>query len=97
MAKVKRRTKVEAPEKEVGVSLSLSQLYYDMDTVKLTIEYFSDDELFEYCLPHLEMYNNRELDRLYPKIAAGGRLTKKEREKLEAFCILANTELCLTV
>lgn len=100
--KVVRKSKVEAKKEkkeavEPAVSFSLTQLYYDIDTVKIKMQYFTDAELFEYCLPHLEMYEHRELDRLYPKISAGGKLSKKERESLEAFCILANTELCLTV
>lgn len=84
-------------EKTPAISHSLTQLYYDIDTVKLQMEIFDDSQLFEYCLPHIEMYRHRELDRLYPKISAGGKLTQEERQKLEAFCILANTELCISV
>lgn len=95
--KVVRKTKVEKVPTEIGTSYSLSQLYYELDTVKLQMEYFTDAELYDYCMDHIQMYKHRELDRLYPKISQGGSLTKPERKALEAFCILANTELCLSV
>lgn len=97
-----RRKKAPAKEKETNenvhaVSPSLTQLYYEIDTVKLQIEMFSDEDLFDYCLPQIEQYKHKELDRLYPKLAQGKKLNKEERQKLEAFCILAHTELFLIV
>jgi hypothetical protein len=85
------------PTFEVATSHSLTQLYYEMDTVKLQMDMFTDAELFDYCIDHIQMYKNKELDRLYPKLAQGKELTPEERRKLEAFCILANTELFIHV
>lgn len=97
-APIKRRKlkEKEAP-KEVATSFPLTQLYYEIDTVKLQMEMFSDEDLYDYCLPHIEMYRHRDLDKLYPKVAQGKKLDKEERRALEAFCILANTELFLIV
>lgn len=94
---LKKKAQTEKKVVEVATSYSLTELYYDIDTVKIQMRYFSDAELFEYCLPHIEMYKQKELDRLYPKIAQGKKLEKKERGSLEAFCILANTDLCISV
>lgn len=95
--KVVRKVKEEKAPVKVGVSLSLTELYYDIDTVKMGMRNYTDSELFDFCMDHIQMYEHKELDRLYPKLAAGGKLEKTEREALEAFCILANTELCLSV
>jgi hypothetical protein len=107
-APVKRKKKVDVtPEtstevavvakKHIGTSFALTQLYYEIDTVKLQMDMFSDEDLYDYCLHHIEMYKHKELDRLYPKLAQGKKLDKIERRALEAFCILANTELGLEV
>ena len=103
--KVVRKAKVEKKEapvaakqqKPVSISYSLTQLYYDIDTVKMLIGDYTDAVLFDYCSDQITQSQNRQLDRLYNKISAGGKLEKAERESLEAFCILANTELCLSV
>ena len=95
--KTVRKAKVEKKEAPVSVSYSLTQLYYDIDTVKMLIGDYTDAELFDYCSDQITQSQNRQLDRLYNKISAGGKLEKAERESLEAFCILANTELCLSV
>jgi phage terminase small subunit len=68
-----------------------------MDTLKLQMEMFNDGELFDYCIDHIQMYKNKELDRLYPKLTQGKNLTPEERRKLEAFCILVNTEIFVVV
>lgn len=93
----KRKPKVEAKEIVPAISHSLTQLYYEIDTVKIQMELFSDEDLFDYCMPQIEMYKNKELDRLYPKLSQGKKLEPSERKALEAFCILANTELFLVV
>jgi hypothetical protein len=95
-APVKRRKKA-TKKIEIATSYSLSELYYGMETVKMQMQEMNDGELFDLCSHHIEMYNHVKLDALYPKLANGQKLTKKERNELEAFCILANTELCVEV
>jgi hypothetical protein len=79
------------------ISHPLTQLYYEIDTVKMQLEMFSDEDLLDYCMSDIEKYKHQELDRLYPKLLQGKKLAPEERKKLEAFCILANTELFLVV
>ena len=93
----RKKPQTKTTDPAPALSQSLSQLYYEIDTVKLQMEMFSDEDLYDYCLPHIEMYKHKEMDRLYPKLAQGKKLDEKERKSLEAFCILANTELFLVV
>jgi hypothetical protein len=95
--KKKAPAKKEAKEVPPALSHGLTQLYYEIDTVKMQMEMFSDEDLFDYCLPQIEQYKHKELDRLYPKLLQGKKLAPDERKKLEAFCILAHTELFLVV
>lgn len=93
---VRRKPKAKKePVKPDVISYGLSQLYYEIDTVKMQMNMLSDDDLYDYCIPHIEMYKHVELDRLYPKLAEGRTLEKSERKALEAFFILANTQLFL--
>lgn len=96
---VKRKPKTPDVKKEkpAAVSQPLSQLYYEIDTVRFMMEMFSDADLFDYCAPHIEMYKHKELDKYYDKLIIGEKLTPEERKKLEAFCILVNVDLFLVV
>lgn len=99
---IKRKAKTEdtTEKKEVisdAVSTGISQLYYEMDTVRMQIKTMKDDELFDFCIPHIDLYKQYDLDKLYPKLIDGKPLDQKERSALEGFCILVNTDLVLVV
>ena len=88
MSKVIRRQK-----KEPAISYPVTQLYYDIDTIRMTMKPMNDLELFDYASHHIEMYKKYDLDCLYEKLSQDEKLTEEERESLEAFCILANTDM----
>ena len=105
-AKRKKKTDSDLPPpvpaeaktpKTEGISHSLTQLYYEIDTVKFMMEMFSDTDLYDHCMLEIDKYNHKELDSYYEKLSQGKSLSKDERKKLEAFCILTNTDLFLVV
>ncbi len=78
---------------EPAICRGISFISYELETVQSQIEELNDAELYEFAMPHIEMYRHEGMDRLYGKIAAAKKLSKKERIALEAFVLLANTEM----
>jgi hypothetical protein len=70
----------------------LSQVFYDMQTIRNIIKDLSDADLYDQCLMDIDMHKRKDLDELYDKLAAGGRLTSEERLKVESFYILTNVD-----
>lgn len=83
-------------EKPAVISHSITELYYEIDTFRLMLLDFSDSALYDYCISDIEEAGAYELDSYYDKLKDGIKLTKEERNKLEAFCILVNTEMFLS-
>lgn len=70
----------------------LSQVFYDLQTIRKTIEHLSDADLYDYCIMDIDVYKRVDLDQLYDKLAAGGKLTASERKELEAFYTLVSVD-----
>lgn len=70
----------------------LSQVYYDMQTIKNVTKTLSDIDLMDQCLMDIQMFQRHDLDKLYDKLAVGEKLSREERKELESFYILANVD-----
>lgn len=87
---VKRRKK---PEPVARKCQDLSEVYYELQTVRDTLKYLTDGDLYDCCMPYIDMFGREDLDQFYEKLSQGGDLEDDERKKLEAFYILVSTEL----
>lgn len=92
---IKKKAKDLTREITPAISYSLTQLYYEMDTIKMQMATFSDADLIDFIVSHIDMYSHSGMDKLYDKIACGDNLAPEERKEVEAFCILANTEMVI--
>jgi hypothetical protein len=70
----------------------LSNVYFDLETVRREIQGLSDIELYDYCISDIDLHKREDLDQLYDKLAGGGKLTSEERKELESFYTLVSLE-----
>lgn len=70
----------------------LHEMYFDLSTIRKELNDLNDVDLYDRCLMDIQVFQRHDLDLLYDKLAAGEKLTAKERGEVESFYILANMD-----
>ena len=68
---------------------------YELETNRSSIKHLSDSDLYDFCIMDIQIHQRHDLDDLYDKLAAGGKLSQLERQELEGFYILSSMEFLI--
>lgn len=73
----------------------LDNVFYELETTRASIKGLSDNDLYDYCIIDIQVHQRHDLDDLYEKLAAGGKLSTQERKELESFYILSSMDFLI--
>ena len=76
-----------------GNSQAITDIDYEIDTIKMVLSPLSDSELLSHYSRKIMKSENDELITLAGVLEQGMGLSDTERQKLEAFAILCDSEL----